>query len=179
MDEGKAGAGFTVEPLHSRHQRSAFSCGVPALDLYLQTQASQDARRRVAVSFVLTPDGTTVAGYYSLSQHAVAIGDLPDPVARKLPKYPVLPATLLGRLAVSLLFRGQGLGEVLLNDALRRSLLGSVEVASMAVVVDAKDSAASNFYRKHGFLDLPARPNRLFLPMQVVEKLFGSLTMSR
>jgi ribosomal protein S18 acetylase RimI-like enzyme len=163
---------FTVEPLQPRHQRSAFSCGVPALDIYLRQQASQDARRRVAVSFVLTPDGVTIAGYYTLSQHAVSIGDLPETIAKKLPKYPLLPATLIGRLAVSTLFRGRGLGETLLYDALRRCLTGSIQLASIAVVVDAKDLAAAAFYRKHGFIDLPAKPSRLFLPMGMVEKLF-------
>ncbi len=126
----------------------------------------------MAVSFVLTPDGATIAGYYTLSQHAVSIGDLPEALAKKLPKYPLLPATLIGRLAVSTLFRGQGLGETLLYDALRRCLTGSAQLASIAVVVDAKDLAAAAFYRKHGFIELPAKPNRLFLPMSLVEKLF-------
>jgi predicted GNAT family N-acyltransferase len=163
---------FIVEPLQPHHQRSAFSCGVPALDIYLHQLASQDARRRVAVSFVLTPDGVTIAGYYTLSQHAVSIGDLPESISKKLPKYPLLPATLIGRLAVSTLFRGRGLGETLLYDALRRCLTGSTQLASIAVVVDAKDEAAAAFYKKHGFLDLPAKTDRLFLPMAMVEKLF-------
>ena len=163
---------FIVEPLQPHHERSAFSCGVPALDLYLHAQASQDARRRVAVSFVLTPGDSTVAGYYTLSQYAVSIGDLPQEIARKLPKYPLLPATLIGRLAISTFFRGRGLGEFLLYDALRRCLTGSAQLASIAVVVDAKDLAAATFYKKHGFIDLPAKPNRLFLPMGIVEKLF-------
>jgi ribosomal protein S18 acetylase RimI-like enzyme len=163
---------FVVELLQSHHQRSVFSCGVPALDIYLREQASQDVRRRVAVTFVLTPDSATIAGYYTLSQHAVSIGDLPESLAKRLPKYPHLPATLIGRLAVSALFRGRGLGETLLYDALRRCLTGSAQLASIAVVVDAKNAAAAAFYKKHGFIDLPAKPNRLFLPMGIVEKLF-------
>jgi predicted GNAT family N-acyltransferase len=142
------------------------------LDIYLREQASQDVRRRVAVSFVLTPDGVTIVGYYTLSQHEVSIGDLPEPLVKKMPKYPLLPATLIGRLAVSTRFRGRGLGETLLYDALRRCLTGSIQLASIAVVVDAKDLAAAVFYRKHGFIDLPAKPSRLFLPMGIVEKLF-------
>jgi ribosomal protein S18 acetylase RimI-like enzyme len=163
---------FVIELLQSHHRRSEFSCGVPALDVYLHEQASQDVRRRVAVSFVLTPDSATIAGYYTLSQHVVAIGDLPEPLAKKMPKYPLLPATLIGRLAVSTGFRGRGLGETLLYDALRRCLAGSLQLASIAVIVDAKDLTAAAFYRKHGFIDLPAKPNRLFLPMGAVEKLF-------
>jgi ribosomal protein S18 acetylase RimI-like enzyme len=155
------------------HDRAHFSCGVPALDTYLQKQARQDVRRRVAVAFVATPDGKTIAGYYTLSQYSVELGVLPEEIAGKLPRYPLVPATLIGRLAVSAAFRGQGIGELLLMDALSRSLKGSREVASAAVIVDAKDDGAAAFYRKYGFLELPKIAMRLFLPMATVEALFG------
>lgn len=165
---------FTFEKLGPQHDRAAFSCGVPALDSYLQRQASQDVRKGVAVAFVLTPDGKTVAGYYTLSQFSVALDAVPEKTARKLPKYPLVPATLLGRLAVAGTFRGQGLGELLLMDALKRSLAASRHIASAAVIVDAKDDAAVRFYKKYGFLDLQGIANRLFLPMATTEKLFES-----
>ena len=161
-----------MEPLGPKHDRAAFSCGVEALDAYLQKQARQDFRKRAAVPFVITPDGKTIAGYYTLSQYAVQLDEVPEAIARKLPKYPVVPATLLGRLAVSTAFRGQGLGAMLLMDALYRSLQHSKELASAGVVVDAKDAAALAFYRKYGFLDLPNVEWRLFLPMGTVERLF-------
>lgn len=161
-----------MEPLGPKHDRAAFSCGVEALDAYLQKQAGQDFRKRAAVPFVITPDGKTIAGYYTLSQYAVQLDEVPEAIARKLPKYPVVPATLLGRLAVSTAFRGQGLGAMLLMDALYRSLQHSKELASAGVVVDAKDAAALAFYRKYGFLDLPNVEWRLFLPMGTVERLF-------
>jgi predicted GNAT family N-acyltransferase len=90
-----------------------------------------------------------------------------------LPKYKELPATLLGRLARSLDFKGQRIGELLLMSALRQALDHSKRIASMAVVVDAKDEAASSFYRGYGFLELPDHPSRLFLPMKTVERMFG------
>lgn len=155
------------------HDRAHFSCGVPALDTYLQKQARQDVRRRVAVAFVATPDGKTIAGYYTLSQYSVELGVLPEEIAGKLPRYPLVPATLIGRLAVSAAFRGQGIGELLLMDALSRCLHGSREVASAAVMVDAKDDRAAAFYRKYGFLELPKIAMRLFLPMATVEALFS------
>ena len=130
-------------------------------------------RRRVAVAFVATPDGKTIAGYYTLSQYSVELGVLPEEIAGKLPRYPLVPATLIGRLAVSAAFRGRGIGEMLLMDALSRCLYGSREVASAAVIVDAKDDGAVAFYRKYGFLELPKIAMRLFLPMATVEALFG------
>ena len=98
--------------------------------------------------------------------------EIPAEVAKKLPKYPIIPATLLGRLAVSVAFRGQGHGAMLLMDALYRTLQHSREVASANVIVDAKDAAALPFYTKYGFLEPPRIERRLFLPMGTVEQLF-------
>lgn len=162
---------FVIEPLVPKHDRASFSCGVEILDAYLKKQAGQDLKKRVAVTFVLTPNGTTVAGYYTLSQYSVQLDEIPA-VVKKLPKYPTVPATLFGRLAVSSAFRGQGHGAVLLMDALYRTLQHSREVASAGVIVDAKDAAAFAFYKKYGFLELPKVDRRLLLPMGTVEQLF-------
>ncbi|MCK5275964.1 MAG: GNAT family N-acetyltransferase [Alphaproteobacteria bacterium] len=167
-------ARWIIEPLGKTHNRAAFSCGVPALDDYLQRRASQDAKRRVAAPFMLIEaGGEAVCGYYTLSQMAVEIEDLPEDIAKKLPKYPMAPVTLLGRLAVDVRFRGQGLGEYLLMDALRRSWTLSREIAAMAVLVDAKDEAAASFYESYDFRRLPGRRNRLFLPMAMLDRLFA------
>jgi predicted GNAT family N-acyltransferase len=163
---------FKVEPLAKAHDRAAFSCGIEALDNYLKKQASQDVAKHAAVCFVLTPDGKTIAGFYTLSQYSIDLVKLPKEIAAQLPKYPEVPATLLGRLAISSEFRGQKLGEFLLLDALYRSVRQSQHVASSAVIVDAKDEAARGFYLHFDFLPLPDTQNRLFLPMQTIEKLF-------
>ena len=163
---------YRIEPLADKHQRAAFSCGVEALDRYLQRQAGQDIAKHVAAAFVITPDGETIAGFYTLSAHTVNLGDLPDRVAKKLPRYPNVPATLLGRLAVNIEFRGQGIGELLLLDALQRVLANTREVASAVVVVDGKDEWAREFYLRHDFIPLPSHPNRLFYPVKTIEKLF-------
>jgi len=163
---------FRVEPLGKAHDRAGFSCGREVLDNYLKKHASQDVEKRVAICFVLTPDGKTVAGFYTLSQYSVNLVSLPEEIARKLPKYPEVPATLIGLLAIAELFRGQKLGEHLLLDARYRCFQQSMQVASAAVVVDAKDEAARYFYRHFEFLSLPGTPNRLFLPMRTIEKLF-------
>ena len=170
--ENKLPDRFRVEPLGKRHDRAGFSCGIEALDRYLQTQASQDVAKHVAVCFVLTPDGHTVAGYYTLSQYCVDLVKLPEEMARKIPKYPQVPATLLGRLAISQNFRGKKLGEYLLLDALHHCWQQSTLVASAAVVVDAKNETAQRFYEHFEFISLPGTPDRLFLPMRTIEDLF-------
>ena len=168
--------GFASEPLDGKkHDRAAFSCEHKALADYIKQQASQDVKRHVAAVFVLTPDATTVAGYYTLSQYGVDAGELPQEVfdQLKIPKYPRLPATLIGRLARDVEFRGEGSGELLLMDALHRALDATKTIASVGVVVEAKDDAAARFYKKYGFIDLPDHPHRLFIPMATVRTLFG------
>jgi predicted GNAT family N-acyltransferase len=161
---------YQVQPLGSRHDRAAFSCGVESLDRYLQRQARQDSERKLATIFVLTSDGSTIAGFYSLSAQTIMADELPAPLASKLPRFP-LPATLLGRLAVSEDLRGQRLGEFLLMDALRRAWLATRQVASWAVTVDAKQGSRE-FYIRYGFIATAQRPDHLFYPMASIAKLF-------
>ncbi|MHB1841326.1 MAG: hypothetical protein ACYCPD_16330 [Acidobacteriaceae bacterium] len=163
---------YRIEPLGTRHDRAAFFCGVPALDIYLQRQARQDMERNLAAVFILTSEGKTVAGFYTLSAHSIQAAELPEKLAKKLPRFP-LPGTLFGRMAVSQSLYGRRLGEFLLMHALERAWLASQQVASWAVVVDAK-AGARDFYLKHDFAPLPSQPDRLVLPMRTIEKLFVS-----
>ena len=163
---------FTVEPLARRHKRDNFSCGAEPLDRYLKTQASQDKKRRFAAPYVAVTDDNIVIAYYVLSSFRIDHPDLPEDERKKLPKYPNLPATLLGRLAVDQNYRGQGIGEYMLLHALKRCNDLSSEIASYAVVVDAKDDAAITFYRHFNFRVFPSTANRLYLPMKQVAKLF-------
>ncbi|MDG3442060.1 GNAT family N-acetyltransferase [Nitrospirillum amazonense] len=159
-----------VDVLGPQHDRRHFASGVDALDRYFQTQIGQDARKNIAAPFVLLlPDGT-VAGYYTLSATSVHLADLPPETARKLPRYPVVPATLLGRLAVDRRFHGRGYGGYLLADALRRCLRS--EIASFAVIVDAYDDNAHRFYERMSFLALPDTPRKLFRPLADIAPLF-------
>jgi len=164
---------FRVAALGKQHDRLGFSCGVEPLDRYLREQAGQDARKRVAAPFVLCEgESDAVLGFYTLSAISIEVGSWPSDIARKLPKYPVVPATLLGRLAVDSRLRGKGAGEFLLMDALHRASEASWEVASVAVVVDAKDENAVAFYRRHDFIPFADDETRLFLPMVTIEQLF-------
>ena len=164
---------YRIAALRKNHDRAAFDCGSAALDRYLQQQARQDAEKGVAAPFVLTiPPALRVLGYYTLSASLVNASELPDTLAKKLPRYPQLPVTLLGRLAVDQNMRGKGIGQFLLLDALRRSLEAAVNIAAMAVLVDAKDEAAQAFYRHFSFLPLQQQSRRLFLPMRTIAGLF-------
>lgn len=170
---------YRTEPLDTSHDKAAFSCGRERLDRYLQRQAGQDMKRRLAVIFILPgeKDAHTgkfrVKGYYSLSNDSIPYDLVPPAVQKKMPpSYTSLPTTLLGRLAVDQRFQGQGVGEHLLLDALKRSYdVAATDVGSIAVVVDPLDSAAVDFYRQYGFIMLPDR-GRMFLPMQTVRQLF-------
>jgi predicted N-acetyltransferase YhbS len=157
-----------------RHDRSIFSCSVPALNAYLQRQAARDMEKRAAVVYVALIEPPAIAGYYTLSQFSIDFVQLPDAIAKRLPRYPVVPATLLGRLAVSSALRGQRLGESLLFDALHRSLSQSAHIASTGVVVDAKDDTAAAFYRRYGFMPILDAATRLFMPMKAIRAMFSA-----
>jgi predicted GNAT family N-acyltransferase len=163
-----------IEPLGKQHGplRAAFSCGAEPLDRYLKQQASQDAKNRVAAPYVLVSDDNRIAGYDTLSSTNIRVDDLPPDLQRKLPRYPTIGATLLGRLARDLSFRGQGVGELLLIDALKLALMMSRRIASVAVLVEAKDDNAVRFYSGFGFVAFTEPANRLFLHMGAIEKLF-------
>lgn len=171
-------ASWLIEPLGRHHDRGAFSCGNETLDHYLKEIARQDARRHVAAPFVLIEQSSpkTILGHYTLSAFSVDFGDLPAEVARKLPSYPIVPATLLGRLAVDGRHHGHGIGELLLLDALQRVKEHSTQIATVAVIVDAIDQNAVEFYKHFGFIPFPNRQNRLFLSMQTIAALFSAKT---
>lgn len=165
-------AAIRIEPLGPEHDRSAFSCGVAALDRYLREQAGQDARRPVAAPFVASPDSMRVLGFYTLSATSIQLADVPVALAKKLPRYPRLPATLLGRLATDLSARGIGLGRLLLVDAIIRAVRS--EIASFALMLDAKDETAASFYERESFVRLPGTPIRFLRRMDDLAALVAS-----
>jgi ribosomal protein S18 acetylase RimI-like enzyme len=164
-----------IEPLGGRHDRSAFSCGQPDLDDWFQRRAGQDERRNVARVFVAVDSDLGVVGFYSLSSFKLEIDDLPEPVARKLPRYDGVPAALIGRLARDSRVRGKGIGELLLADAVRRILGAAQSLAVFAILVDAKDEHAAAFYEGFGFQRFPLNRNKLFLLISSAAKAVESL----
>ncbi len=160
---------LVIELLDRNHNRTAFDCGIESLDRYLQRQASQDMKRRISRVFVVRPSesGTRVLGFYTLSAISIDLSALPEKVARKLPKHPV-PAALIGRLAVDLSAQGMGMGQMLLADAVQRTIAVSDDIAIYAMVVDAINQEAESFYKHYGFAPLARGSDRLFLPLKSV-----------
>lgn len=164
----------SVVPLSEKHDRSTFSCGKAPLDRYLQQQAGQDHRRDLAQCFVLVyPDqDQTILAYYTLSAASIELNDLTLAQAKKLP-YRILPALLIGRLAVRQDLQGKGMGRQLLNTALSHCFGLRSELGVYAILVDPLDQEAKTWYLKAGFLELAPPITRLFLPMAALEKLLG------
>lgn len=163
-------ARFVIEPLSAQHERAAFSCGIEPLDRYLQTQATQDIRRNLSNCFVAVVEGEmNIAAYYTLAASSIPISEVPAEIARRLPRYPVLPAVLIGRLAVDRHFARQSPGAALLYDAVARTM--RADAAVFAIIVEAKNESAGNFYRRFGFQSFTSRPLSLFLSVSSAAKL--------
>jgi ribosomal protein S18 acetylase RimI-like enzyme len=157
-------APFLIEVLGPAHARAEFSSGVEALDRYFREQVTQDVRRRATSCYVALDLATSkVAGYYTLAAASIALTDLPEHLAKRLPRYPAVPVARLGRLGVDLAYRGRQLSGSLLWDAAMRALRS--DIAIYALVVDAKDDEAVRFYFHHGFATFGSLPNQLVLPL--------------
>jgi GNAT superfamily N-acetyltransferase len=162
-----------IEPLRRHHDRRAFSCGEPSLDDWFRNRASQDSRRDLAQVFVAIDDPLGLVGFYSLSAFSLELEDLPEDLARKLPRYDAIPAALIGRLARDLGAQGRRIGDILIADAIDRVLAARERLGVYAIVVDALSKKARDFYGTFGFVALPTRPDRLFLPTSVAMRARG------
>jgi GNAT superfamily N-acetyltransferase len=168
---------FRFESLSRTHDRRQFSCGVDSLDRYFRNVAGQDSRRHIsAVHVMFDSDATRIAGFYTLSASSIKLDQIPPPLIEGLPPYEALPAFLLGRLAIDQQYRGQGLGSILLADALRRFLRVTEQIGAMTVIVDAIDERAVDFYRRHGFAQMVGQDRRLLIPMRHIERKTGGHT---
>jgi predicted GNAT family N-acyltransferase len=161
------------EHLNSSHKKSDFSCGKEMLDIYLHKQALQDVKRKLSTCFVvIEADDRLIKAYYTLSNSSIPSGWIPERLRNKLPKsYQAIPATLIGRLAIDNKFQRQGLGKLILVDALKRCYELSKTIGSFAIVVDPIDQEAESFYEKFGFIKLPDS-GKMFLPMTTISQLF-------
>jgi GNAT superfamily N-acetyltransferase len=160
---------FVIRALDKDHDRPNFNCGVSSLNNYIKKQAGQDVKRRISRVFVVSTQAqmNTIVGFYTLSSLAIVPSELPNEIAKKLPVQPV-PVALLGRLAVDQSAQGDGVGKLLLVDAIKRVLAVSDEIAIYAIVVDALNEKAQSFYERFGFLPLSAESRRLFLPLKSI-----------
>lgn len=164
-----------VEPLGPYHDRTGFTCGIESLNRYFRMQAGQDVKRKTNGVFVLIDphQPNEVLGYYTLCATALVHGDVPIEARRYLPRYPLISATLVGRLAVASAYQKQGLGALLLADAIRRAYASASVVGSSMLIIDAMSEQVAVFYEAHGFVRLPDSL-RLILPMRAIGKLIES-----
>ena len=155
--------------LDSSHKKASFTCEEQSLTDYIRRQARRDVERNVALCFVYDDETRTIKGYYTLSSDSIDRAILPEELGKRMP-YKNLPVTLLGRLSRDSQFKGQGIGELLLADALKRALQASSEVASFAVVTDPINDKARKFYEDFGFISLEG--GRMFITMETVKASF-------
>ena len=170
MDESP----YSIDPLTKAHDRRSFVSGNDALDIYLKEIARQDMDRDVAIVFVASRQSSpqTICGYYTLSTGSIPYVALAGDVQQIMPRYAVLPAIWLGRLAVAKDCQGRGLGETLLFDAFLRALTSPIAWAFF--VVDAKEDAIG-FYTRYGFEACPETKTRLFMLKRDIAKICESI----
>ena len=160
-------APFTLSALKTEHDRSVFQSGSEQLDRYLREQATQDVRRRVAACFLALENEKRIIGYYTLASASLPLTSLPPEYRKKLPHYPAVPTVRMGRFAVDKEFQKRGIGKGLLANAINRAMRS--EVASYAMVVDAKSNEAASFYQHQGFIGIPDAPLMLFFPFASIK----------
>ena len=163
-----------LELLGKDHNRENFDCGKASLNHYLKSQASQDVKRKLSACFVLTENGTgIVQGYYTLSNSSIPLDSFSEQIRKKLPgSYKSIPTTLLDRLGIDKKYQGQGIGKILLIDALKRSYAIFKAIGSFGIVVDPIDDEARSFYRKYDFIELPDS-EKMFIATHTLKELFA------
>lgn len=163
-------AKFVIEPLNKAHKRKTFVCGNERIDSYFHDAVTQDIKRRYATCFVARDlEKDKVAGFYTLSSSNVPLVLVPNAMAQRLPRYPTVPAVLIGWLGRDLDYTGMRLGEALLFDAIKT--VAQAPIGAHAIFVDAIDARAEAFYTSLGFTPLTDRPNKLWLPIATATAL--------
>jgi GNAT superfamily N-acetyltransferase len=162
--------GFRLERLQRDHPRKDFHCGEKEVDDWLASKALQHQDKHLSVTRVLLDEAGAIAGYSTLATGQVDFGDLPAEVTKRLPRR-TLPVAVLAWLGVSVPRHGQGLGRLLLAQALRDCYEAGKTFAFLAVVLDCLNDSARAFYRRHDFAPLPGHPYRLFLSTKRLEAM--------
>ncbi len=168
---------FKIEPFDNRrHDRTAFSCGVDQIDNFLKRTARKHQKSDFTrVWAAVRPAERRVYGYYAINAHAIETGGLPEALRKRAPRHGQVGAAYLSMIAVDVAAQGQGLGRILLADALKRVAGVSGDIGIFAVVLDVLDDGDANamekrrgFYEAFGFIPFPSQPLRMFLPVQTI-----------
>lgn len=165
-------AKYIIELLDTKeHLIKDFTCGLQELDIYLKERASQETKKNITAVYILHEEKSKIViGYYTLSSYSIELVNLPETTIKRLPKYPTLPVTLIGRFAVNSQFQGKNIGKHLLIDALVRSYKHSRNIASFAVFVDAKNEQSRSFYEKFGFKRSIVNSLKLYILMGTIKE---------
>jgi ribosomal protein S18 acetylase RimI-like enzyme len=172
---------FIIEPFDpARHDRESFSCGIPAVDNYFRKTANKLAKAdNIRLYVMVAPDGAVI-GFYSINAHAVGYEDLPSSYARTRPAHGSIPAAFIAMIGRDQRYRNQGFGSDLLVDALTRIARASDAIGISVVMLDVFDCGDPErvrrrkaLYEGFGFMPLPSRPLRLFLPIATVRRLLA------
>ncbi|MEJ5083081.1 GNAT family N-acetyltransferase [Ochrobactrum sp. MYb379] len=148
------------EPLTEAHDVSQFSCGKPTLDHWLRTRALSNQQKGFTAVLVVHEAGRVV-GYYGLAPTAVVPAILPRSVRTGQPPNPV-PCLLLGQLATDTGWAGHGIGTGLVKHALQRCVQASTLIGGRALMVNAVDEEAMQFWQRRGFVPSKDDPLVLF-----------------
>lgn len=163
-------AGFRLERLRREHPRRLFQCGQEKVDDWLAAKALPHQEKHLSVSKVLLDEAGAIAGYYTLATGQMNFSDLPSEVTKRLPRR-MLPVAVLAWLGVRQDCQGQGLGRLVMAQALRDCYEGGKIFAFIAVVLDCLDDTAKAFYQRWDFEEMPERPYRLFMSAKRLETM--------
>lgn len=156
---------YSFTKLNEDFEIDKFKCGVSSLDHFLRNFALLNQKNNISQTYILHPkDKKGIVGYYSISSTNVIKKELPYTITGDLPNYPI-PCMLIGRLAVDRKYQKMGFGKYLLYDALKRAVVISDIIGCYAVIVDALDKIASDFYKKYGFKEFGEKEFSLFIPI--------------
>lgn len=165
-----------IELLTESHDREGFRCEKEQLNKFLRERALRDMRSKTSATRVLLLESKVeIVGYYTLTAASIPFDKVPDAVIKKikLTKYPTVSATLLARLARDTRWRGHGIGELLVIDALRRAYDQTAHIGAALILVDAIDDEAAEFYQAFGFSPFPEKRLELFMPMAMIKPLLN------
>ncbi len=162
--------GFRLERLRRDHPRRGFNCGEEKVNNWLAAKALQHQEKYLSVTKVLVDIAGTIAGYYSLATGQVDFSDLPAEISKRLPRR-LLPVAVLAWLGVGTDFKGRGLGQLLLAQALRDCHEAGKTFAFVAVILDCINDAAKSFYQHYDFKQLPGHPYRMFLSVKQLDEM--------
>jgi len=162
-----------IELLDKFHNREQFDCGSEALNKFLRQTARQHIQKGISRTFVLIDSDRPqeIIGFFTLTLCEIRIEKLPPQLAKKYPSR--VPGVKLARLAVAKNWQRQGIGEILMVEAMQRALLVAQNAGGIGLFVDAKDEAASAYYSRYGFVSLEDSPQEMFLPLSTIESILA------